>query len=598
MLEDLQAKGVEKILQAIKNQRWFFFKNNDKVLMDSKTALLWANLNFFPYRKSDGTDYSYSEADALIKEMNKQIWGGFDNWKIPTSSKLWEMIEDRTFPFYKGTNRKIMEVGDWCVNSEENTDCKENLATKSLLESDATKCTPSDAGVSVLPFCEFVFSLWRNQADPAIPKEILHIFNKSGYIPIFNDHKVTELYDIIFVGKKLYKLIFFPELLIGKYDIYSIEKSPIKYFEAVLSVTDELLNALQEFEAAQAETIAESLKSALNLSATYAANSNLTREENYLLAERQEFLAKRLELRIDEPKRRILLVKEEAEYFFARLNKINGEENPIRAIAVLHAEPRADFELLVENLSKIMRDSQRKADLFVEHKDFILIIVKAHDDWSKDYELFKTSLHEKFFASCREANINDEIFSAWYDDWQKKRFIVEQMFLSLIKFGLKENISEIIKSVLNVLYDYRNAIDQFYLKGRKSIYQKFAFKAGGDLKDKCETESKLYELTKKFQFKLQEIIFSSGKAEERIFLLNWSEPLLNLPIDEIMDFISDRELDDVSREILTGFAELKQKNFAQYLADSEVYGRAVEKRESEYNDLIYRMRTDLEKSKS
>lgn len=179
-----------------------------------------------------------------------------------------------------------------------------------------------------------------------------------------------------------------------------------------------------------------------------------------------------------------------------------------------------------------------------------------------------------------------------------KRFIVEQMLFSLIKFGLKENISEIIKSVLNVLYDYRVAIDQFYLKGRKSIYQKFAFKAGGDLKDKCETESKLYELTKKFQFKLQEIIFSSVKAEERIFLLNWSEPLLNLPIDEIMDFVGDRELDAVSREILTGFAELKQKNFAQYLADSEVYGRAVEKRESEYNDLIYRMRTDLEKSKS
>lgn len=599
MLEHLRLAGIEKILQAIERQRWFLFKNNDRVLMDSKTALLWANLDFFHYCKSDGSFYSYSEVEMLLKEINKQSWGGFDYWKIPTSSKLWQMIEDRTFPFHKGTNWKIKECSDWCVELKDKSCCKGKLATKNLTKSNVEEeNTYSDNGVAVILFCEFVFSLWRNQEYPTTPKEILHIFNTSKYVPIFNDNKINEIYNIIFVSNEIYKLVFFPELLFSKYDMSAIRKSAIKYYDSVLDLTNELLKIFQIYETANSSVIRECLNVVWNLSATYAANSNLTREENYLLAERQEFLAERLELGIDEPKRRILFVKEEAENFFARLDKINGEINPIRAIAALQSEPRADFELLVENLSKIIRDSQRRADLFIEHRELIFSIVKAHDDWSKDYELFKTSLYEKFSASCREANINDEIFSAWYGDWQKKRSIIEQMFLSLIKFGLKENISEIIKSVLDVLYNYRDAIDQFYLKGRKSIYQKFAFKAGGDLKDKCETESKLYELTKKFQFKLQEIIFSSEKAEERIFLLNWSEPLLNLPIDEIMDFVGDRELDAVSREILTGFAELKQKNFAQYLADSEVYGRAVEKRESEYNDLIYRMRTDLEKSKS
>ena len=41
--------GDEKILAAIKAQRWFFFENNDKILFDSRNALIWANLNLFPW---------------------------------------------------------------------------------------------------------------------------------------------------------------------------------------------------------------------------------------------------------------------------------------------------------------------------------------------------------------------------------------------------------------------------------------------------------------------------------------------------------------------------------------------------------------------
>ena len=46
--------GVKKILQAIQKQRWYFFANNDKILLDKDTALLWANLDKFPYRNQKG----------------------------------------------------------------------------------------------------------------------------------------------------------------------------------------------------------------------------------------------------------------------------------------------------------------------------------------------------------------------------------------------------------------------------------------------------------------------------------------------------------------------------------------------------------------
>ena len=40
----VSGKGIERILDAIKNQRWYFFKNKTKVLLDRYTGLLWANL--------------------------------------------------------------------------------------------------------------------------------------------------------------------------------------------------------------------------------------------------------------------------------------------------------------------------------------------------------------------------------------------------------------------------------------------------------------------------------------------------------------------------------------------------------------------------
>ena len=44
-INDLSGSAIDKILDAIKGQRWYFFKNKPKVLMDKNTALLWANLD-------------------------------------------------------------------------------------------------------------------------------------------------------------------------------------------------------------------------------------------------------------------------------------------------------------------------------------------------------------------------------------------------------------------------------------------------------------------------------------------------------------------------------------------------------------------------
>ena len=376
----------------------------------------------------------------------------------------------------------------------------------------------------------------------------------------------------------------------------AIAKSPIKYFDEVLSLTDELLEILQKYEAAQSETIAEFLKIALKLNMKYIDSLHLTTEENSLLAERQKFLAQRLELATDEPKRKILSVKAQAEKFFERLDKINSGDDSIRELAALQAEPRADFELLAENLARIILDTQNKVDFFAANKDFVSNVVEVQSAWSDDYKTFKTGKREELKSICAKESVDDEIFAAWYDDWREKRFVIEEKFLPLVKFALDGHFLNAVYDILGNLQVYRDSVDKFYLHERKNIYQKFAFQTNGDLQEKFETESTLYKLAEKLQRDLQAIIFSCDKTEERVFLLKWSETFLNLPLDELSNFINDRELKSISEKSLTQFAELRQQNFATYLSDGKAYGEAIQRREQDYIALIFRMRKDLHKA--
>ena len=454
-------------------------------------------------------------------------------------------------------------------------------------------------------------SLKESSARYPSATEILDIFKKNDLVPKFKDESINKLYKKLVFGlteqdsaqNQIEKPIEQPaqkviapfdyKTTLAKFNLPDLEKSPIKYFDAVLKVTDELIGVLNEYQSANSDTIAEFLKIALNLNAKYIDNPNLTAEENKLLAERQKFLAERLELNTDKAQTQILSVKAQAEDFFARLDKINREPNSIRLLAELQYEPCADFEFLVENLGRIITEAQRKVNFFVGHKDFVSNLVNLHSAWSDSYKAFKMSLREELAAVCHDNNVDDEIFAAWYDDWQKKRFAIEQRFLPLVEFALKGNFSDAVESVLEILHKYRDSVDKFYLHERKSIYQKFAFEVCGDLIDGWETKSELYKLAEKFQRELQGIIFSRDNIEERIFLLHWSEPLLNLPIDETINFIREKELDVISSEILTQFAELRRKNFAMYLADSKAHAEAFKKREKEFNALFYSMRKGL-----
>lgn len=98
-IANVSGSAVDRILEAIKGQRWYFFKNNKYILMDRDTGLLWANLDYFNY--SDGTIGNFNEVS------------GVNGWAIPTNDEMKRLVSDKTFPFHKGYHYYIKEKNYW-----------------------------------------------------------------------------------------------------------------------------------------------------------------------------------------------------------------------------------------------------------------------------------------------------------------------------------------------------------------------------------------------------------------------------------------------------------------------------------------------------
>lgn len=616
-IRELSGSGVDKILDAIKNQRWFWFKDKPKVLFDRDTALLWADLNYFNYNKNGS---GYNNKDEALSAVNNLVIEGYDNWRIPTFKEICFIVDDHSFPFMEGANWRIKGYNRWFAFDGDNSmvdlddKSRHNYSVCCILPC-CNALVPPDYVNNISPSNKFYSEKEKLQFT-------LDIFVQNDLVPIFADESITHLYRQIYV-EKLALLKQLSELeaqiaelqptqmkltanfdhrpLLSKYDVDAVNRSPIRYYEAVQSVSDSLLDVLNEYEAAQAGTIRDFNQLALRLNVKYVDSPHLTDEENKLLADRQHFLAQRLELGVDDVKTQILSIKAQADNLSARIDKINHGTNSIRELAALNAEPRIDFELLVENAAHIVRAAQKRVDFFAQHKAFVTNVVVMWAGWTENYKAFKTNMHEELASICRDDGVDPDIYDAWFNDWTSKRFTIEQRFLPPIEFALNGNLLSNDESVsaaervLTSLQNYRDEVDGFYLHERKNIYQKFAFQAGGDLQEKFETESELCKLTEKFQRSMQEIIFGCERAEERMFLLRWTEPLLNVPIDQLIVFVQDRQLDAISTEVLEQFSALRRQNFAAYLADSQAYSEALQKREKEYNALVFRMRKDLMK---
>lgn len=620
---ELGGTGVEKILEAIKNQRWYFIKNKPKILFDRNTGLIWANLNTFNYVGKENNLYNLSDVGDIINNYSF----GVDGFRVPTCYELWHAVEDKTIPFHRDGDDywKLLNRFYWAC---EYNGCERS---KDLEYSGATSYI-SDHPVALFPCSDYLIqnSDYQEKVNPDNPvyteKErlqfTLDLFTQNELWPIFNDEAITELYKKLYFEKpKLVEQLqelenqikqlqtvtllsseFDYTALLAKYDIKAIDASLIKYYQAVQQWCRELMEKVDYYEEQKASVIKDFNLISLKLSKKYEADTNLTEAENTLLCDRQHFFQKNFSLGMNSVKTKILAVKKQADALEYRIDEIDEGENSLRELAELEQEKRASFAFLAENTAKIIKNALRKIEYFEANHTFVMNAINIWENWTEGYRVFKTTYKEDMKHDCEDDGIEEEIWSAWYQDWQQLKYVIELKMQPVIERGLrgsmptnKEVKTSVPEQLIHILDDYKKQIDKFYKEERKGIYQKFAFQAGGNLQEKFETESSLYKFVAMLQSELQDIIFNCKNAEDRVWILNWANSLLDIQIDEVLKFVANNDLQKISHTILDEFAALKQKNYDIYLADAKAYSEEKARREKAYNSLIFKMRKDLAK---
>lgn len=621
---ELGGTGVEKILEAIKNQRWYFIKNKPKILFDRNTGLIWANLNTFNYIKEGDERYNLSEVGDIINNYSF----GVDGFRVPTCYELWEAVADKTIPFYSDDD------SDWDLINRYYCACEYNgsICAKDLAYDGATNAIFQDRVVAIFPCSDYLiqnsdYQEKVNQDNPVYTEKerlqfTLDLFTKNELWPIFNDEAITDLYKKLYFEKpkllaqlqelqtqinELQKVTLLSSefdytALLAKYDLKAIDASLIKYYQAVQQWCRELMEKVDYYEEQKASVIKDFNLISLKLSKKYEADTNLTEAENTLLCDRQHFFQKNFSLGMNSVKTKILAVKKQADALEYRIDEIDEGENSLRELAELEQEKRASFAFLAENTAKIIKNALRKIEYFEANHTFVMNAINIWEKWTEGYRVFKTTYKEDMKNDCEDDGIEEEIWSAWYQDWQQLRYAIELKMQPVIERGLcgsmptnKEVKTSVPEQLIHILDDYKKQIDKFYKEERKGIYQKFAFQAGGDLQEKFETESSLYKFVAMLQSELQDIIFNCKNAEDRVWILNWANSLLDIQIDEVLKFVANNDLQKISHTILDEFAALKQKNYDIYLADAKAYSEEKARREKAYNSLIFKMRKDLAK---
>lgn len=610
-INKLSSTATDRILEAIKNQRWYFFKNKKHILMDKTTGILWANLDYFPYIKSSNSGhYKLDEANALLKNY---IIDYFSNWLLPNEKDLIYIMNEscplyNTHDFHKGCFWIIKEGYATAFNNDSSTTgrlipCNYSLIQDSDYEKNVSENNPLYTEKERLQFT-------------------LDLFKENELWPIFDDAEITDLYKKIYFEKprllqalreietqlaqceevKTITINFDYTTLLNKYDTASIDKSIIKYYEAVQKWIDELMEYLADFEQQKESVIQDCNQIGLQLSTTYKDDNNLTEAENELLKNRQYYFKDKLALGMDKVKTNLLKVKQQADDIEYTINEIDDGDNAIYELAQLEKKERASFALIAENTAKIVNKALQKIDFFEHNRDFIVKAVEVWSKWNEDYKVFKIKQYEELKHSCEQDDIEAEVWQKWYEDWQKLRFTIEEKLQPMIARGLKGDIeakeeqeTPIIMQAIYVLNDYKIAVDNFYLEERKNIYQQYVFQNCGDLQEKFEVEKELYARTVNLQKALQNIIFNCKKEADKIFILRWIDNLIDIQINEIIQFVADNNLEQISQEVLNEFAKLKQKNYYMYLADIKAYSQEQANREKAYNSLIFKMRKGLMK---
>lgn len=410
----------------------------------------------------------------------------------------------------------------------------------------------------------------------------------------------------------------------------SIDSSVFKYYKAIQLLVSEILNDIDCLEVSKKEILNESTETNSKLIIKYKYNESYNDEENFVFENRHAFFKDKFYLGLSNVKEKLLNIKKQADDIEASIEKAYSSGNPLCELANIEKKDRASFVFVAETSYNLFYELLDKIESFEKEKEINEWILKISEEWEFEYKNTKTVSLTDLINSCSSDSIESHVYNEWCSNWNKILFEIEKCLLPIIQYELDSHITSsyelvsednekansdvendeneeiidenteiieipeiILKRIITTLENYKLEINNFFANERKGIYQNYIFQPNGELQDKLETESRLYKCTAKFQSDLQKIIFDCAKSQDRIFILDWASNILDIQIEDIIEAISNTEMNQTITEVLNDFAKLKQKNYDIYLADAKSFGEEQERRDREFNSLLFKMRKGI-----
>ena len=415
------TQNAGRIKNAIKYQRWFFFKNKLKVLFDRATSLLWANLDYFPYKKEVGY-YSIGEVQDLINSINSNGIDGFTNWRIPTPSELLKLVEDTTFPYYEGGygRRSIKGFNRWCVYYNGSYQYKDLDDSRALTDT-------ADYGFGVILCSDEVHMKdYKAHRVEMQAQYVLNMFIKNKLEPFFNDVAISDLYRQIYVeGPDVQKKFAEVHQKLSLTETYIEEKVRRKAYSECLVLTLKSLLAKRKAERFDLVTLEKNFGDGADTSPIRYALSvkNLT---EYLSMKFGEYVTEKAAVLAE------LQKLPAAPKFIPNIKKLRADLNNFHADALkiyssfidaenlhglynLYKESYPPFSIVAETLTEKIRQVILRVEIFEVMPNFLREICAEvtkkfnGNDKIKPYFDAVTEIYSNLFSYVLEGHLRQEI---------------------------------------------------------------------------------------------------------------------------------------------------------------------------------------------
>lgn len=561
----LSGTGVDRILKAIKKQRWYFFKNKTNVLMDRNTGLLWADLHY----------YSEIQLEVIYNKIdfNQFNVDNITNWRIPKYEEFRTMIYDKSFPLHS-KEAKCWELG---IKNELDADywpwyVIDRAGNVKIIDLGNLEISTRRNGL-ILP-CSDIYvagSDYESRVFPSNPNYTeeerlqftLDLFTENDLWPIFDDEEITELYKKIYFEKpklleQLQKLQgqlealqnvtllsseFDYRNLLSKYDLKAIDGSVIKYCHAIDKWCGEPLEKIEYYNVEKKQVITEYEKIMLPLREDIAYPDGIDEQDMDMLDYRQQMLKKSCLIDMNGVAERIFSFKNQSADLMDRIYAANRKDKALQSIAKIESEERVSFELFVENTANEVKEALYKIERFENITDYSKKCIEIWRQWTTDYIDFNTLKREAFIDGCLSKNIDKAGSEELFLEWHNIRFIIESLLSDFIEYSIQKGSFDYQKeiaaasNILDIFEKYKKTIDDFYDKDRINLYVENISNKSGQIQDKLLNSQMLYKMTVIFIGEIADVVGKCSNMQDKLRILNLVKRLQPIYIDNIVNIM-------------------------------------------------------------